>query len=55
MDELHCIQKTGRTSYTIHRLDALDAVPGLGDPTMEIRYRDGVGKVVGRLNHQIGR
>lgn len=55
MDELHCIQKTGRTSYTIHRLDALDAVPALGDPTMEIRYRDGVGRVVGRLGQGIER
>jgi chromosome segregation ATPase len=49
MDELHCIQKTGRTSYTVHRLDALDAVPALDDPALEIRYHDGVGKVIGRL------
>jgi hypothetical protein len=55
MDELHCIQKTGRTSYTVHRLDALDAVPALDDPALEIRYRDGMGKVLGRSGHGMGR
>lgn len=47
IDELHCIQKTGRR-YAVHRLDDLDKVPALDDPQMSIKYRDGKGQVSGK-------
>lgn len=47
IDELHCIQKTGRR-YAVHQLANLDAVPALDDPKMEIQYRDGKGQVSGK-------
>lgn len=55
MDELHCIQKTGSNRYTVHRLDTLDKVPGLDDPRMEIKYRNGMGQVVDSLGPSIER
>ena len=48
LDDLHCVQKTGRR-YAIHRLADLDNVPALDDPQMTIQYRDGKGTVKGRL------
>ena len=33
IDELHCVQKTGRR-YAVHQLADLDAVPALDDPNM---------------------
>lgn len=48
LDDLHCIQKTGRTSYAIHQLAHLDQVPALDDPDMVIRYKDGKGTVEGK-------
>ena len=47
IDELHCVQKTGRR-YAVHQLADLDAVPALDDPNMSIQYRDGKGHVSGR-------
>jgi hypothetical protein len=48
LDDLHCVQKTGRR-YAVHRLADLDNVPALDDPQMTIQYRDGKGTVQGRL------
>jgi len=48
LDDLHCVQKTGRR-YAIHKLADLDNVPALDDPQMTIQYRDGKGTVKGRL------
>jgi hypothetical protein len=48
LDDLHCVQKTGRR-YAVHRLADLDNVPALDDPQMTIQYRDGKGAVKGRL------
>ena len=48
LDDLHCVQKTGRR-YAVHRLADLDNVPALDDPQMIIQYRDGKGTVKGRL------
>ena len=47
IDELHCVQKTGRR-YAVHQLADLDAIPALDDPNMSIQYRDGKGHVSGR-------
>ena len=55
MDRLHCVQKTGRNNYTLHRLADLDKMPGLDDPKMEIKYRNGVGQVVGKFGQVIER
>jgi len=46
IDDLHAIQKTGRTTFAIHRLDALDRVPPLGVVDTSIQYRDGRGTVI---------
>jgi hypothetical protein len=48
LDDLHCVQKTGRR-YAVHLLADLDNVPALDDPQMTIQYRDGKGTVKGRL------
>jgi len=48
LDDLHCVQKTGRR-YAIHKLADLDNTPALDDPKMTIRYKDGKGTVEGRL------
>jgi len=47
LDDLHCIQKTGRTAYAVHQLGQLDQVPDLQNPKVSIQYRDGVGQVTG--------
>ena len=47
LDELHCVQKTGRR-YAVHRLTDLDAVPERDDPSTSIRYRDGRAQVFGK-------
>lgn len=45
-DELHCIQKTGRAKYVVHKLTDLDAVPALNkDEQIGVQYHDGVGRV----------
>ena len=55
MDGLHCIQKIGGANYIVHQLDHLDKVPALDDPKMEIRYRGGVGQVIGQLGKAVER
>lgn len=47
LDDLHCVQRVGKGTYSIHRLDQLDKVPALDDPKTEIKYADGLGKVSG--------
>lgn len=47
LDDLHCLQKTGRSSYAIHELEKLDQVPELDNGQVSIRYRDGQGHVSG--------
>ena len=54
IDELHCIQKTGRR-YAVHRLADLDAVPALDDPATSIQYRAGKAKVAGKTGHGVER
>ena len=54
IDELHCIQKTGRR-YAVHRLDDLDAVPALDDSATSIQYRDGKGHVSGKTSRGVER
>ena len=54
-DDLHCLQKTGRGKFAIHELAKLDKVPSLNDQNMDIKYRDGVGKVVGKLGKAVER
>ena len=48
LDDLHCVQKTGRAKFAIHELGKLDRVPALDDSKTEISYRGGVGQVKGR-------
>lgn len=55
LDDLHCVQKTGRGLFAIHQLDRLDKLPALDDPKMEIKYRDGVGQVKGKLGQVVER
>lgn len=55
LDDLHCVQKTGRGLFAIHQLDRLDKLPALDDPKMEIKYRDGVGQVKGKLGQEVER
>ena len=45
MDELHAIQKTGRATFSVHRIDTLDCKLKLGDPGISIQYRNGRGTV----------
>lgn len=47
LDDLHAVQSTGRGKHVIHELSKLDQVPDMDNPKMEIRYRGGVGQVVG--------
>ena len=47
LDDLHCVQRVGKGTYSIHRLDHLDKRPAVGDPTTEIKYSSGLGKVSG--------
>lgn len=47
LDDLHAVQRTNRTAYTIHRLSDLDQIPALDQPKTEIHYRDGKGTVTG--------
>ena len=47
IDDLHCVQKTGRR-YAVHQLADLDAVPALDDSATSIQYRDGKGHVSGK-------
>lgn len=49
LDDLHAVQRTGRGLFVIHQLTHLDNIPALDDPKMEIKYRDGVGHVGGKL------
>lgn len=54
-DDLHAVQRTGPGKFAIHQLDRLDKLPALDDPKMEIRYRDGVGQVKGKLGQVVER
>jgi hypothetical protein len=54
IDDLHCVQKTGRL-YAIHRLTELDNLPALDDPKIEIKYKNGVGQVKGKLGQIVER
>jgi hypothetical protein len=54
-DDLHAVQRTGPGKFAIHQLDRLDKLPALDDPKMEIKYRDGVGQVVGKLGQVVER
>ena len=54
-DDLHCVQKTGKKDFAIHILSNLDKLPALDDPKMEIKYLDGVGRVVGKLGQEVER
>jgi len=47
--DLHAVQKTGRSKFTVHQLAKLNAVPALDDPKTEICYRGGVGLVKGKV------
>ena len=47
--DMHAVQKTGRTKFTVHELSKLDAVPALDDTKTEIHYRSGVGQVKGKV------
>lgn len=54
-DDLHAVQRVGGGKFAIHQLDRLDKLPGLDDPKMEIKYRNGVGQVIGKLGQVIKR
>ncbi|MDO8774823.1 MAG: hypothetical protein Q7K57_40180 [Burkholderiaceae bacterium] len=43
----HAVQKTGRGQYAVHVLDDLDIVPALNDKGMIIKYKVGLGTVIG--------
>jgi len=51
LDDLHAVQRTGKSQFAIHQLDRLDQVPQLNDPKMIIQYRDGVGQVTEGPTH----
>lgn len=55
LDDLHAVQRVGPGKFAIHQLDRLDKLPGLDDPKMEIKYRGGVGQVVGKLGQVVQR
>lgn len=55
LDALHAVQRVGGGTFAIHQLDHLDKLPGLDDPQMEIKYRDGVGQVIGKLGQAVER
>jgi hypothetical protein len=52
-NDLHAVQRTGPGKFAIHQLDRLDKLPALDDPKMEIKYRDGVGQVKGKLGQVV--
>lgn len=54
-DDLHAVQRTGPGKFAIHQLAHLDKLPALDDPKMEIKYRDGVGQVKGKLGQVVER
>ena len=54
-DDLHCVQRTGKQQYTIHRLADLDSLPVLDDPKTSIRYQNGKAKVSSRTSHGVER
>lgn len=54
-DDLHCVQRTGKQQYTIHRLADLDSLPVLDDPKTSIRYQHGKAKVSSRTSHGVER
>lgn len=54
-DDLHAVQRTGKGQFAIHQLNRLDKLPALDDPKMEIKYRGGVGQVVGKLGQVVER
>ena len=45
MDELHVIQKTGRTTYHVHLLKALDRKPEMNNIETRVQYESGRGRV----------
>jgi hypothetical protein len=47
MDDLHAIQKTGRTTYHVHLLDALDRKPEIDNIETRVEYESGRGRVTG--------
>ena len=49
LDDLHAVQRVGRGTYAIHRLDQLDKTPAVDDPKTEISYRGGRGTVSGAV------
>lgn len=55
LDALHAVQRVSGGKFAIHQLDHLDKLPGLDDPKMEIKYRDGVGQVAGKLGQVVER
>lgn len=55
LDDLHAVQRTGGGKFAIHQLDRLDKLPALDDPKMEIKYRNGVGQVNGKLGQVVER
>lgn len=48
IDDLHAVQHVGRRTYAIHQIQNLDGVPALGDSSVWVTYKAGVGKVKGR-------
>jgi DNA-binding protein len=55
MDDLHCVQSTGRGKHVVHKLAQLNLVPALDDSKTEISYRGGVGQVKGQSLGRGGR
>lgn len=55
IDDLHCVQRTGKQRYAIHRLNDLDTTPALDDPTMVIWYSNGKGTVEGKTGPGVQR
>jgi hypothetical protein len=49
LDDLHAVQRVGRGTYAIHKLDQLDKVPALDDSKTEIKYSSGRGTVSGAV------
>ena len=47
MDDLHAIQKTGRTTYHVHLLEALDRKPEMNNIETRVQYEKGRGRVTG--------
>lgn len=49
----HAVQKTGRFQYTVHTLSDLDSVPTLNDKEMLIKYKAGLGTVIGSTGDRV--